>query len=175
MLGHIAGVLEKEGMEVLMQEDESLDWTSVVIGADSQQRSWVLNLSAAEQLLPKEAYDENTIGSGLWRLQLEVQLPFEVEVIYASQLASTIAFVNRMLELPGFELDEAGGRLYFRTIYMLNEQTFDKRILLALIGMIVLILEMFSDLLERVAGGALTYLELMDMIVNLSEEGKPHA
>lgn len=144
----------------------------VYLGNDEQGRERVMEIIADEQLLPTGLKDleHAQVRSGIYRLQIQSNLPFEFQPQCAADIASTINYVNGMLELPGFWSDELNRRVFYRNVQLLGGGGFDKNILLGIVGMHQMVLELFGVLLEKVGSGETTYFAVLEDIVRYASQ-----
>ncbi|MCE2982704.1 MAG: YbjN domain-containing protein [Parachlamydia sp.] len=80
-------------------------------------------------------------------------LPFEVRLEAVGETARMISFFNKSLLSPGFVLDESSKVVFFRYAWMLPKENLQPALFAAMIGMITLWLDTFSDSIEEAAQG----------------------
>lgn len=169
LLETIQKTLASEGMDCAFFTDEgegSTPYLKVYLGNDGKHRERILEIVVDEQILPGHFadYERMKIASGLYRLQLQSTFPIEFQYQTAPNLASAINFINTMIELPLVILDEANDKIYYRNVQLLAQEEFNKTLLLGMIGMHRMILDVFSDLLEKIGSGKITYIEMLQEI-----------
>lgn len=169
-LKEIEHIFHAEGFQSQIQRSEGLpiDRLLVLIGSDDQERKQFLEITALEQQLAQGLEKENETPIYL-RIQLQYSFPFTMKDRSAADTASLLFFMNRMLEFPGLELDEMGQKIYYRYVFLLQEGHLDHYILLAIVGLIMLIVDVFSEAIEKVATGKTTFNEILEQIVELSK------
>lgn len=86
-------------------------------------------------------------------VQLYVILPFTVEKGTAGEVARLVSFFNKSLVTPGFVVDEASERVFFRYAFFKPGAAIEEATFISLVGTIQLWLDSFSDSIEEVARG----------------------
>lgn len=166
-LNEIKKLLETKNYacEILNKSAEiPCDQLVIALELDKKQRSRLLlirsikqNLSAADSLT-----NIKTKHKSYKELQFILTLPFLVDTRQIGEIARLILLLNKGMELPGFELSEVDHLIYFRHSFLVPEDQLDERILLTLTGMIEMIVDVFSDILESVATDAKTLREVVE-------------
>lgn len=168
-----------KAMEIMFQEDEfdcSFETSEalpfgcllVYLGTDHFDRNRVLEITAQEQELG-ESLRETPIEHKFVRVQFEVTLPFDTKDYTANEVASLQALINRMIELPGFEFDEIDSKVFYRYVLLTPKTGIEKDLVVGITGVIMLYLEMFSEMMERVAEGKNTFSEILEQTLELFE------
>lgn len=99
----------------------------------------------------------------LMAVQFLVHIETEVKAEYVGDVAFFIATVNRLLPLPGFELDMAFNKVYYRyVLYNSATAALDKQVVKSLVGAIFGIVRLYIQALHSLATGAKRYHELME-------------
>jgi len=140
----------------------------VFLENDPQDRERILEITAQYQDLG-ESLKEPPEPPQYTRIQFEIPLPFYIKDHTANEVASLLAFLNRMLELPGFELDEVNSRIYYRYVHLTSDKGVDKTLITGIVGVIIMLFEMFSETIEQVSEGKSTFSELLEQMLQLSE------
>jgi len=87
-------------------------------------------------------------------------LPASVRPEFACELARALLLINSNLPLPGFGMQEAEGRVYFRCIVPCGNRKLDPDVdgeaIVATIWVASYQLDQFGEVIEDVAGGACT-------------------
>lgn len=155
-------------------EDLPLERLFVFLGFDDQKRERLLEISATQQPTSPEFSVPN--GETLpIRILFKVLLPFKVKNTALNQVASLILFLNQMLDLPGFELNELEGRILYRYVWITHPKSIDKILLMSIIGGVMLNLGLFAGTIESLADGRMTFNELLEKIVKMSGKSGPSA
>jgi hypothetical protein len=111
-------------------------------------------------------------------LQFIVTLPFFVIDEKITDISRLLLLLNKGIELPGFELSEVDRLIYYKHAFVVPEDDLDERILLSLVGMIQLLLDAFTDIIEAVATGPLSFQKVVEnaqkllKTQNKNKEGK---
>nr|WP_166156318.1 hypothetical protein [Neochlamydia sp. AcF84]NGY95246.1 hypothetical protein [Neochlamydia sp. AcF84] len=171
----------KQFQQALMDEKfdcsyiEATDQTSyprllLFLGVDDKEREKILEITALKQeLMPGLASSDNPF----YRLQFQAVFPFAVHPQASTQVSSLICYLNRLIELPGFEMDEVNLKLNYRYILLYGERSLNKNLCFSIIGLIMLTLELFSSTLERVAIGETTFNQILEEIIKIAQQVKP--
>lgn len=140
----------------------------VFLGHDALDRERALIITVQEQNLG-EALKTQPEKPKFVRIQFEVCLPFPMKEHAANETGSLLAFLNRMLELPGFEMDEINGKIFYRYVLLTSNEGANKELVMGIIGVILLFLEMFSEAIERIASGKNSFNELLEQVLQSAE------
>lgn len=135
---------------------------TLFLGADSQKRPFVLKITADEQLL------NPNVETGIYRISLQVKLPFKIKAESFSQTSNLVSFINHFSDFPGFELDEIEEDVYYRYILMIDEKGMKNELILGIIGMIKFLIDIHAESIETVATGKMTYDQLLSEALKAS-------
>lgn len=136
------------------------------IGSDTKERGRVVEITATEQLFSLE----NKELPRYWRVQFLFTFPFKMEPEAAQQVGSLLHFLNRQIDLPGFEMSEIDDLITYRHALLVHDKGIDKRVFQGTLGMMMLVLDLFGDTIERVATGEMTFDELLQSILDIASE-----
>lgn len=142
------------------------DQLLVFIGNDAMEREKILQITAVEQVMQGEGRKQ---AEHYHLIHFRVQLPFTVNPLVSNQTGSTILFINRMLELPGFELGEIEERVYYHYPLFISGEKVDQLLLYSVIGNIMMILDLFSGVIESVASGQKSFNDLLEEMISLTK------
>lgn len=145
---------------------ESLE---VILGSDYKERELVMEITTTQQLIPPEHIQANTSQHPL-RVQFWVELPFEVQDVALNQMSNLLHFLNRMIELPGFELDELNGKVIYRYVWIAHPKMIDESLIMGITGAILLTLNLLTGTIESLADGTVSFNDLLAQIVQLTKE-----
>ena len=136
---------------------------SVSIGKDAQDRTRTIEIAAFDQPFPlaQESY---------YRIQFVIYLPYQVEALALNQTASLILFLNQLMHYPGLELNELNNQLLYRYVWLTKKSNIEKPLILGIISLIVMVLNIYSGMIEEVAKGRLTFDEILQKIISNNEE-----
>lgn len=149
-------------------EEAPFERLSVFLGLDAKKRERLLEvLAGQEQVSPEFTLPEAT--SFPYRIQFRAQLPFKVENLALNQVASLLLFLNQFIDLPGFELDELEGQVVYRYVWIAESTSINKPLILSIMGYIMLNLSMFSETIESLAEGKVSFNDLLSQIVKLAD------
>lgn len=128
----------------------------VYIGEDYLKRQRPMEITAQAQ------YMKESTQSAYWRIQFKVPFPFGMSDATAQQVGSLLLFLNQMIELPGFELHEVDNLASFRYVLLTAPNSLDTILLFSVIGNIMMLLDVFTETIERVAEGKSTFNDLLE-------------
>ena len=171
---------------MLSDKENNKDRILVFLGADADNREQFLEISAQEQILSPESNPsmDSTGSSGssgssgslgrsaYYRVQFQYMFPFKVDDLPLTQVGTFIHFLNRLIDLPGFELDELENQTYYRYVWLTKEDAVDFIILNGIINMIGLSLIFFSQNLERLGTGKTSLNELLKEVIDITTHYK---
>lgn len=171
-------ILKKIKEELFKAEYESaiepssdeIPWERLLLylGADEKGRERILEITAQQQELGAEISDREL--PEMARIQFAIELPFEIKDQTYPDISATLLFLNRMLELPGFELDELQGKVLYRYVLLTSTDPLIKELYLSIIGIVDIFLNLYSELLEKVALGEMSYDELLAQILKAAQD-----
>lgn len=150
--------------EVLTQ-----DRLLIYLGADEKEREQILTITAIQQEMGDDLRE--TPPPPYYHLQYEIQLPIQVTDGAIPDLACTLFFINRRIELPAFELDEVERTVFFRNVQLIQE--YHKEIVLGIIGLIQIYLKFYSECIEQIAIQSKTHTELLEEVLELANRSHP--
>jgi len=142
------------------------DQLIVFLGNDSSDREKILLVTAVEQVMQGE---ESKPSEPYHLVHFHVVFPFTIAPLAASQTGSTILFINRLLELPGFEMGEIEEKVSYRYALFMHGKQVDKLLLFSIIGNIMMTLDLFSGIIESVATGQKTFNDLLEEMLTLTK------
>lgn len=150
----------------LFHPDETVPYTRLLLlaGSSQQENPYFLEVTCLNQILNEGA------PAKIFRLSFKIKFPFKIAPASASQTASLIALLNRFLDLPGFEMNEASDELFYRHILHLTEKGMDKDLILGIIGNIMLTVQMHVDPIRSVATGEISYTDLIAKTLKLLQQ-----
>ena len=170
-LNTIQQILKMEQFESAIESDTNtppFGRVIVVLGNDHLERERILEITTQTQDLGESLKDPPEIPKYI-RIQFEVPMPFDFKDHSAAEIASLIAFLNRMLELPGFEIDEVNSGIYYRYVLLTSDHRLDKDLITGIIRVIIRLCEMFSDTIEQVSEGKCTFNDLVEHMLQSTE------
>jgi hypothetical protein len=139
----------------------------VALGPDEKGRDLVLSVRSSALPIDqkqfsssKEAVEGSTKSYNF--LQFACCLPFKVQESALWEMARMILLLNKGLELPGFELSEVDGIVYYRYVLPVVDNHVEETLLICLFGTIDFLVKGFTDKLEQIATGAKTAQQLVE-------------
>ncbi len=170
-LHHFEKILNEEEFDCsLVDATDEVPYERLLIflGIDEKERERILEVTALKQELVKGLDLIESQEPDFFRVQFQVGFPFKIQPKFCPQVASLVCYLNRLIELPGFELNEIDLQLSYRYILMYGEGKFNKKLCIAIVGVIMLLIELFGDTLEQVALGQMTFNEILEQIVQIA-------
>lgn len=155
----------------LIKETPELPIERLIIffGLDEKDRERNLEITTLKQVA-MGGLAPNGEDPTFFRVQFQAAFPFKVKETAVGQVASLVCYLNRVVELNGFELDEVNLQISFRHVFLYAEKGFNEKLFLALTGIIMLLCEMFSDGLEQVASGEVTFNKILEKVIEASQK-----
>lgn len=153
----LASVSEKVPVEHLL----------VFLGLDVKKRERMLEVMIGQQISPELLLSKTS--SLPYRIQFRVQLPFKVHDIALSQVASLILFINQLIDLPGFELNELEGQVFYRYVWINQPASIDHLLIMSIMGSIMLNISLFSETIESLCDGKMTFNDLLAQITQFTD------
>lgn len=141
----------------------------IYLGNDYKMRERVMEITLQEQEFGESLKKQPEKKSYL-RIQFQVPLSFQIRELFTQQVASLLLFLNRYLELPGLEMSEVDSKIFYRYVLLTDADAFDNKICLAIVGFITLILEVFTETIEKIADGSKTFNELLEDVIKITKE-----
>lgn len=171
LLQEIEKMLKEEEMDCSIEPDVKappFGRLLVFFGNDTQGRERILEITAQDQLLG-ELITSPEKASTFTRVQFEVALPFYIKDYTSNEINSLLAFLNRMLELPGFEFDEFNSRIFYRHVMLTARKDIEKPLIMGIMGVIRMLLDLFSETIEQVGEGKQTFEDLLGEVIKAAE------
>lgn len=130
------------------------DCLKFFIGNDKHGRPLHLTLNIIENQMniPLQDGGNRHINIELF-VQMITALPFRIKEGHIGETARILLFFNKSLDIPGFGLDEVSKTIFYRYTFIKPNSVINKETFIAMIGMIRLVLDAFSDAIEEVANG----------------------
>lgn len=124
-----------------------------------------------QPLILKEAVSEESAESSRWgHLQFDCPFPFTVQDTAMADVAQFLHVLNLQLEFPGFFLSYGDNCILYRytLVYDLNHPP--ETVILSLSGFALFIHDAYGDVLEKLALGKATFLEMLQEIQDSLKE-----
>lgn len=138
-------------------------------GKDPQGRNRFLRIVPLfQESLNALRKDQDKMGS-IVSTEFSSELPFSFKPEMAKDVASLLHFINNEIQLPGFSLDEAGGKIVFRHLNYCPEKGMDHRLMIGLVGLILLYIDLYSQSIEEIASGKKTFIGAMEELVTAAQ------
>ena len=173
-LKEIQRILEQEKLTCSLlsaTEHVPLDRLLVSLGIDLKKRERLLEVIAAEQPFPSE-YSRPSSTLLPIRIQFRIELPFHIGDEALNQVASLLLFLNHLIDLPGFELDELKGKAIYRYVWIVHPHMINAPLVMSIIGAITLNLSLFSETIEALADGSMSFNDLLSQITQLAHTSR---
>jgi hypothetical protein len=154
---NIRSILTASGMDATVQPiDEATPVPRVLLflGTDEKGREKSMAISVIDQALPE--------GSAAL-VQCRFVFPFAIHESASGDTARTAAMLNSGMEIPGLEVSELDGEVAFRYSWLCEEG--DEKKITPIVGYIMMTADLYSPVLEEVASGGSTFIELLEKTV----------
>lgn len=174
ILEKVKQILEEEKFECTLSPStaaNSADRLLVFLALDQKKREKILEISAGQQ----QAALKITMPQAEkipYRVQFTVKLPFKVIDLALSQVASLLHFINQAIDLPGFELNEMDGEIIYRYVWVISPTAITAAFIMSIVGSMMLNLSLFTETIETLADGKMSFNDLLAQIVKISENAK---
>ena len=129
-------VLEEEQLDCsILSESEQVPYERLLVfmGLDEKERERFLEITCLKQAILPDVLNENNKQPEFFRVQYTLPLPFDVKDDAASQVSGFICYLNKMLELHGFEFDEVHLKVSYRYVFVYGEKDFNKQLFISLV------------------------------------------
>ena len=140
----------------------------VYLGTDHKDRDQVLEIISQVQEMG-EVLKEIPVQPNYVRVQFQSCFPFTVKDHALHDTTGALMFINRLLDLPGFELSEIDDKLFYRYVLLTTKDEVDKQLLLGIVGNVMLLLDMYTEMIEQLAEGKMTFNEILEKVIECAE------
>lgn len=158
-------VLSRQGYECqFFQEDSEVHYPrlNINLGADAQGRVRTLEIRIDHYILPPriqrngglDIEESSNNSEEELVIHLFVALPFLIKPGAVGEVSRLLMLLNKPLDMPGFGLDEQRKLVFFRYSLFTYRGHQSVRVLCAIIGMIMLLIDSLTPQIESVAAGA---------------------
>jgi hypothetical protein len=127
------------------------DHVAALLGEDGRGRDVFLHVRIVETDLTEAIGASSDDANTYHLLQFYVPLPFEVSDGGVVNAARQLFYINRMLELSGFEMSEPDKLIYFRYALPVANGYLEEAVLTSIIGTIEDTVNAFSPQIEETA------------------------
>lgn len=156
--------LIREGLDCVILSDKDTSQTKLLVysGEDIEKRIQLIEIKV--QAKNGNFLQLKQTGQDCVSFQLDAFFPFSVDDFSMADVAQFLHFLNLQIEIPGFYLNYSDNTIIYRYVLLAEDQHIPKRILLSLIGIAMMLQDIFGQTLERLAKGQTTFVELMQEI-----------
>ncbi|NGX42192.1 MAG: hypothetical protein K940chlam7_00469 [Chlamydiae bacterium] len=170
LLQRLESIYKSEGLDcALMEETEETPQRILVyLGLDIQKRERVIEVIAESPDITKELQSEGPL-SGAAVIQFRSDFPFLAKDDTLFEVRSLTSFLNQLLEIPGFEVDELENRIYYRYVFMGVDSEENLKLTVSVIGTILLLLDVYGAMIEPLAEGKVSFDEMLEEFLEKSE------
>ena len=155
---------------------ENFDCALSLASEDADRRLLVLlnTERLQEERIVEIVVDEQKIGDFVCvAIQFQCVFPVEVDPGAVFEMGSLLHFINRFLDLPGFELSEMDQKVFYRYVWLTSEnQGIAVGVLKTIVSLIALLMELFSEPIMQVAQGRTTFTGLLDQVMAILDKIK---
>ncbi len=161
---------EMDCLLIEARENSAIEQLIVYLGPDYKNRERLLSVQIQQQELGQSLPGAQAEQLPYFYIQFKTQFPFPVKEVSLAQIASLMVFLNRLTQLPGFEMNEVENSVSFRYIHLTTEVEPNPKLCLSIIGNIMLLIDLYGETIEKVAIGQMSFNELLQQIVDLSKQ-----
>ncbi|MCB1135450.1 MAG: hypothetical protein KDK78_04190 [Chlamydiia bacterium] len=166
-LSGVESLLKEGGYDcaVLGDTDSPLgEYLQVFLGVDAAGAEQTVAIQIVKDLLGDPRL-KTKVPVQLLKVSFVSELAVEVQDMAVEDVACLLHFINRTMDLPGFELDETRGRVTYRYVHLTPDRKDDLGLVRALVGVVRLFLELFSGAIREVAEGEKSFNDVLDIVV----------
>ncbi len=139
-------------------------------GQDYQKRERIVEVTSQIQQLGQNLGAKSQVE--YIRVQFQVTLPFKVVEFAARDTSSLLLFLNKMIELPGWEFNELDDRIDYRYVLLAKSDGIDEDLFAGILGVILLLCQLFTEVIEQIASGKRTFNDLMEEVVQIASKNR---
>lgn len=125
------------------------DQLFVLLGQDEKLRDLVSQVQITKQEIPTSEKSRKPY----YHIQFLLLLPVEKDIHDVGELLRFIQILNRAANIPGFEVSENEGVIYYRHAFFHAGQEIDEGLLRSIMGTILMQVNTFGRLIEEVSKG----------------------
>lgn len=140
----------------------------VLLGFSPNREEYILEISATPLLEPKTLPPQKF--SPYYQIDFVIPIPLKISTAGRRELLSLIQFLNRLLDWPGFVLDELHDQLSYRYVWLTKESGWEERSFGLLLGTIELYMKLFSEILQSVGEGRSSVEALLEQVLDLYQK-----
>lgn len=145
---------ESAGIQVQVQESASGEERLVIpLTQDLYGRSRVLLLNVYRPPYSKEEKEAKDQKYNLQFLQFYVPIPIPILENKIEDMGRLLNMLNTVSELPGFFIIEKDRIPFFRYNMVCSENRVPANVLVMTVGLILFILEKYTDIIDKIASG----------------------
>ena len=171
-LEKVKAILFEKGFEcevVSVSAEQPFERLLVFLEMDPKNRERSLEIYSPQQGMNLDLLEPKPLVFPL-HIQFRSTLPFKVQNISMNQVASALFFLNQMLDLPGFELNELEGKVLYRYVWLTDSHSIHETLVMSIVGAIQLNLNLFSDIIEQIAENKILFNDLLKQIISANKE-----
>ncbi len=171
LLAYLRPLLDQKDIPCTLLEASSevpYDRLIAVIGKNALNEEFVLEITVYPQTFKTSPHEKE--GSEYGLIQFQYIFPSQVVSSAMQQVSSSLHFFNRLLHLPGFELDELHDQVLYRYSWLVKKSGIDLFLLSQVIGNIQLCLQLFYPYIKEIIEGHLTLNDILEKMIELSKK-----
>lgn len=171
-LQSIEQILKNEGFDCCVDpEDVAPPFGRILLflGKAREEGELILEITTQHQELGESLRDPPELPQYM-RTQFQLAFPFDALPASGNDIACLLAFLNRTLELPGFEFDEMHHKIFYRYVLLHKRGDFDKTLLLGVVGVALMLCNVFAETIESIAQGKSSFNDLLEELGQLSKK-----
>lgn len=177
ILKQIASILEQGQANVTLVEasnDFPYPRLLVFLGNDYKNRERILALSAQGQSLVGLPGKHEMKSTEYIRVQFQTTFPFLMKDNAVFEVGSLLHFINHVVELPGFEMDELDNKIFYRYVLLSSRPDTNPTLYFSILGLIMMLLDLFTEAIEKLATGEASFNEMLEQMIELTRQIQPN-
>lgn len=171
LLAYLQTLLDQKDIPCTLLEASSevpYDRLIAVIGKNALNEEFLLEMTVYPQSFKTSSKEKE--GSEYALIQFQYIFPSQVLPSTTQQVSGSLHFFNRLLHLPGFELDELHDQVLYRYNWLVKKSGIDLFLLSQVIGNIQLCLQLFHPYIKEIIEGRSTLDNILEKIIELSQK-----
>jgi hypothetical protein len=173
VLNKLTQILNQEKLDcTLANPNDKKGPLLLYLGTDTQERNRIVEISVTRQEMKQTIDTSKETIPDFYQITFHFTFPSRFADYTLSDISSLVFLLNRLIELPGFEVNEVENSVYYRYVWLTTEAGMHPKIVLGIVGILMFLFDSFTEALESVGNGKLTLHELLKKMDDLLEKLK---
>lgn len=143
--------------------EEAIDYLLIDMGEDEKNRPQVVEVFLVHKVMSETDNSKSEENRNLPNfLHIQYVLPFEFLEDSVNDIARFLLLINKTLEFSGFGMSEVDRMVYFRHDLYCDGSKVNSETLKALLGYVLLIVDIFSPTIETLGLRELTFEQVVE-------------